>query len=73
MRVPVLHFHNPELELWLVEGPLLDNSPQFTLMDARNQRYLPGEIRGPLLVRADMCPRYLYDAAQQAGYPLVWY
>jgi len=72
MRVPVLYFHNPDLELWLAEGPPLENSPQFTLMDARNQCYLPGEIKGPLLVRAYMCPRYLYDAARQAGYPLVW-
>jgi hypothetical protein len=72
MRVPVLSFNNPALELWLAEGPLLENSPQFTLRDARNRHYLPGEIKGPLLVRAYMCPRSLYDAARQAGYPLVW-
>ena len=52
MRVPVLYFHSPELELWLAGDPLLEDSPQFTLMNARNQHYLPGEIKGPLLVRA---------------------
>jgi hypothetical protein len=72
MRVPVLYMRNPELELWFEEGPLLEKSSQFSLMDTRNRRYLPDEIKGPLLVRTSMCPRSLYDAARQAGYPLVW-
>jgi hypothetical protein len=72
MRVPVLYFCNPELELWFTGDLLLENGPEFSLMDVRNRSYLPGEIKGPLLVREYMCPRSLYDAARQAGYPLVW-
>jgi hypothetical protein len=51
IRVPILSFRNRELELWFTGDLLSQNSPQFTLMDARIRRYLPGEIKGPLLIR----------------------
>lgn len=72
MRVPVLSLHNPELKLWLTGDSRAESGRQLTLMDSQNRHYRPAEIRGLLLVRERTCPRQLYDAAQQAGYPIIW-
>lgn len=73
MRVPVLYFRHPQMKLWLDGGAGgMDESSQCTLRDAQDRHYLPADIQGPLLVREPMCPRPLYEAARQAGYPLVW-
>lgn len=72
MRVPVLWLHRPELELWFTDEALIEHQTGLTLKDTQNRTYRPADIRGPLLVREYLCPRHLYDAARQAGYPVVW-
>ena len=72
MRIPVLCLHHPELELWLASTSCVNSREQLTLVDTKNRHYHPNELRGPLLVREDTCPWSIYDAAQQAGYPVVW-
>lgn len=73
MRVPVLYFRYPQMKLWLDGGAGgREEDLHCTLRDAQDRHYLPGEIEGPLLVRGLMCPRPIYEAARQAGYPLVW-
>jgi len=56
----------------LTEYPRAESGRQLTLVDSQNRCYRPAEIRGLLLVREHTCPRQLYDAAQQAGYSVMW-
>lgn len=72
MRVAVLDMGQPDTQLWLIDEHEFSANGQPVLIDTVGRLYRPADVMGPLLVRLNTCDLSFYDAAQKAGYQVVW-
>lgn len=72
MRIPVLHLGHPEEQFWLTDERPVSPARQPVLIDAAGQVCRPADVPGVTVVRVNTCSQVFYDAAEKAGYQVVW-
>ncbi len=72
MRIPVFYMGQPEEQLWLTDEHDVSTNGQPVLIDTTGCPYSPDDVLGPLIIRLNTCSQEFYDAAQKAGYQVVW-